>query len=297
MNQVIQNFLNKKSSLPKLIVIYWPTASGKTGLSIEIAKKIGWEIIWADSRQIYRLLNIWSGKVTEEEKQWVPHYMIDILDIDVDYSVWEYQKEVEKIISNIHSRWKMPILCGGTGLYIDSIIYNFNIPRIAPDWEYRDKLEKIRLEKWNDFLWKKLEKVDSKYAQTLSPANYRYVIRWLEIFEKTGKSKLDLKQKLDPKYDILFLTPYSWDREKLYTRINTRIEEMFELGLIDEVKNILAKWYKKTDFGLNTIWYKEVIEYLEWAITLDECKSLVAQHNRNYAKRQLTWFKKYKNSD
>jgi len=295
--QNIQKFLDKKSKLPKIIVIYWPTASGKTSLSIDIAKQLNSEIIWADSRQIYKLLNIWTWKITEEEKQNIPHHMIDILDIDQDYSVGEYKKEAEKIINSLHTEWKIPIICGGTGLYIDSIIYNFDIPEVEPDWDYRNKLEELRLEKWNEYLWDMLNKVDPEYAITLSPANYRYVIRWLEIFEKTWKSKLDLKWKSTPKYDVLFLTPYDWDRPKLYDRINARIEEMFESWLIDELKSVLKLGYKKTDFGLNTIWYKEIIEYLDWNITLEECKNLIKQHNRNYAKRQLTWFRKYKTSD
>lgn len=295
--QNIQKFLDKKSSLPKIIVIYWPTASGKTSLSIDIAKQLNTEIIWADSRQIYKHLNIWTGKIREEEKQGIVHYMIDILEIDKDYSVWEYKKEAEKIINSLHSKWKIPIICGWTGLYLDSIIYNFDIPEVEPDWDYRNKLEQIRLEKWNEYLWEMLNKVDPKYALTLSPANYRYVERWLEVFEKTGKSKLDLKWKSTPKYDVLFITPYDGDRPKLYSRINARIEEMFEDGLIEETKNVLNLDYKKTDFWLNTIGYKETIEYLDWNLTLEEAKNLVKQHNRNYAKRQLTWFRKYKNSD
>ncbi|MCK9272611.1 tRNA (adenosine(37)-N6)-dimethylallyltransferase MiaA [Candidatus Gracilibacteria bacterium] len=295
--QNIQKFLDKKSKLPKIIVIYGPTASGKTSLSIDIAKQLNSEIIGADSRQIYKLLNIGTGKITEEEKQNIPHHMIDILDIDQDYSVGEYKKEAEKIINSLHTEGKIPIICGGTGLYIDSIIYNFDIPEVEPDWDYRNKLEELRLEKGNEYLWDMLNKVDPEYAITLSPANYRYVIRGLEIFEKTGKSKLDLKGKSTPKYDVLFLTPYDGDRPKLYDRINARIEEMFESGLIDELKSVLKLGYKKTDFGLNTIGYKEIIEYLDGNITLEECKNLIKQHNRNYAKRQLTWFRKYKTSD
>ncbi|MBP8016540.1 tRNA (adenosine(37)-N6)-dimethylallyltransferase MiaA, partial [Candidatus Gracilibacteria bacterium] len=282
-------------SLPKLIVIYGPTACGKTSLSIDLAKKLNIEIISADSRQIYKLLNIGTGKITKKEMSGIKHYMIDIIDIDKDYSVGEYKKEVEKIITSLHKKGKIPILCGGTGLYIDSIIYNFNIPEVAPDWDYREKLEKIRNEKGNEFIWNMLNKVDPNYAKTISPNNYRYIIRGLEVFEKTGKSKLDLKKKLEKKYDVLFITPYDGDREKLYEKINNRIEEMFRFGLIDEVKNILNKGYKKDCFGLNTIGYKEVIDYIEGVITLEECKNLVAQHNRNYAKRQLTWFKKYEN--
>jgi tRNA dimethylallyltransferase len=288
----VESFLNKKSTLPKLIVIYWPTACGKTALSIEVAKELNTEIISADSRQIYKWLDIWTGKITKKEMWWIKHYMIDIINIDKNYSVWEYKKKVEKIINSLHKKWKIPILCGGTGLYIDSIIYNFDIPEVAPDWKYREKLEKIRLKKWNDYLWGKLNILDPNYAKTLHPNNYRYVIRWLEVLKNTWKSKFDLKQKLKQKYDILFLNPFDWNRDKLYKKINKRIGEMFEKWLIDEIKKLLKK-YSKNSFWLNTIWYKELLDYIEWKLTYEECKNLVAQHNRNYAKRQLTWFKKY----
>lgn len=292
MFEIVDNFLNKKSNLPKIIIIYWPTASGKTSMSIKIAKYLDSEIIGADSRQIYRLLNIWSGKITEQEKQWILHYMIDIIDVDKDYSVWEFKKEANKIIQDIISRWKIPIICWWTWLYLDAIAFNFNIPEIVPDWELRNKLEELRKEKWNEYIWDMLYKIDPEYANTIEKNNYRYVIRWIEVKEKTWKSKLELKQKLEPLYDILFLTPQIESREKLYEKINKRIEEMFNEWLIDEVKNIL-KIYPKNSFGLNTIWYKEIIEYLDWIIDLDKCKELVKQHNRNYAKRQFCWFKKY----
>ncbi len=290
--QQILNFIKKKSQLPKLIVIYWPTASWKTALSLKVAELIDSEIISADSRQIYKQLNIWTWKITKEEMNSIIHYMIDIIDIDKDYSVWEYKQETEKIIEDISKKWKIPVICWWTWLYIDSIIYNFKLPEVEADWEFREKMEKLRLEKWNEYLWEMLNKVDSDYATSLSPNNYRYVMRWLEVFEKTWKSKLELKQKNEVKYDILFMTPYNWDRQALYNKINSRIDEMFKDGLLDEVKDILKK-YPKDSFWLNTIWYKEVIDYLDWNISFEECVNMVKQHNRNYAKRQLTWFRKY----
>lgn len=288
----LNDFLNNKSSLPKIIIIYWPTACGKTRLSIEIAKYLNSEIIWADSRQIYKLLNIGTWKITEKEKDWIIHHMIDIIEINISYSVGEYKKKAEEIISQLHYNWKVPVICGWTWLYLDAIAFNFDIPEILPDWEYRNYLELLRIEKWNQHIWDMLNKIDSKYASQLEVNNYRYVIRWLEIWEKTGKSKLELKWKNIPKYDILFLTPYDNDRPKLYSKINSRIEEMFEEWLIEEVQNLL-KAYSKEDYWLNTIWYKEIIDYLDWNIDFETCKNLIKQHNRNYAKRQLTWFKKY----
>ncbi|MDD2487158.1 MAG: tRNA (adenosine(37)-N6)-dimethylallyltransferase MiaA [Candidatus Gracilibacteria bacterium] len=292
MKNIIAEFISKKTSLPKIIVIYGPTASGKTALSLEIAKMLDSEIIGADSRQIYKKLDIGTGKITKDEMSGIRHHMIDILDIGQNYSVGEYKKETEKIINKLHEDGKMPIICGGTGLYIDSIVYEFDIPKIEPDWEYREDLEKLRIENGNDFLWQLLNRLDPEYAQMLEPNNYRYVIRGLEIFEKSGKSMLELKGTNELKYDVLFLTPYDGDRVKLYERINLRVEEMFEAGLVDEVKKILES-HTKDSFGLNTIGYKEIAEYLEGNLDLETCRNLVKQHNRNYAKRQLTWFRKY----
>ncbi|MDD4529995.1 MAG: tRNA (adenosine(37)-N6)-dimethylallyltransferase MiaA [Candidatus Gracilibacteria bacterium] len=291
----IQTFLNKKTSLPKLIVVYGPTACGKTSLSLDIAEKFNGEIIGADSRQIYKYLDIGTGKIEEDEKKGIKHYMIDFLDLDQDYSVGEYKKTVIPLVKEIFEKGKIPILCGGTGLYIDSIIYNFQIPEIEPDWDLRQKLEKIRLTKGNDFLWQMLNKIDPEYANTIHPNNYRYVQRGLEIKEKTGKSKNDLKIKKEKIFDYLLISPDFSDRKALYNKINMRIDEMFEKGLIEEVKNILTFGYEKKCSGLNTIGYKEIISYLDGNIGLEETKELIKKHNRNYAKRQITRFKRYDN--
>lgn len=167
--------------------------------------------------------------------------MLDIRNPDEEYSVGEYQKETFEIIQDMHSRKKVPILCGGTGLYLDSVAFHFDIPPMKPDWEYREKLDKIRCEKDNEYLWKMLHDLDREYAETIHPNSHHAVIRALEVLEKTGKSKSELRVKKDPLFDILFLTPYDGDRAKLYERINARIEEMFENGLMDEVKSILEK--------------------------------------------------------
>lgn len=288
----VENFLKKDSEgKKKIIVIYWPTASGKTGLSIEIAKDINTEIISTDSRQIFKYLNIWTWKVTEEEMQWIKHYMLDFLKPNVEYSVWEFKKESEKHIEEIFSKWKIPILCWGTWLYIDSLIYDFDIPSVPWDKNLRDNLEKERLEKWNEYLWDKLNSIDPEYAKELHPNNYRYVIRAIEVKTLTWKSKREFRKTKKLKYDVLFLTPYN-NRENLYSRINKRIQMMFDDWLVNEVKTLLTK-FNKDDFWMKTIWYKEVISYLEWDISLDECIALVQKNNRNYAKRQLTWFRKY----
>ncbi len=288
----INDFLDKKTNKQKLIVIYWPTASWKTGLSIEIAKYLSSEIISTDSRQIFKYLDIWTWKVTPSEMSWIKHHMIDIITPDIDYSVWEYKVEVEKIITDIIKKWKIPILCWWTWLYIDSLIYDFDIPKIPADNNLREELEKQRLEFWNKYIWDKLNEIDPDYAKEIHPNNYRYVIRAIEVKILSWKSKMEFRTGKTLKYDVLFLTPYNGNREDLYKKIDFRIKQMFDFWLIDEVKNLL-KTYTKDDFWLKTIWYKEVIDYLDWVFSLDETIELVQKHNRNYAKRQLTWFRKY----
>lgn len=288
----LKKFLEKKSDKNKIIVIYWPTACGKTDLSIKIAKFLNSEIISTDSRQIFKWLDIWTGKVTEEEKKEIIHHMIDIVEPNQEYSVWEFKKEAEKIIKNIFKKWEIPILCWGTWLYIDSLIYDFKIPKVPADPILRKKLEDERIKFWNEFIWKKLQEIDPDYASELHPNNYRYVIRALEVKILTWKSKKEFREEKNLKYDTFFITPYDWNREKLYEKIDLRIKSMFENWLLEEVRNLLTK-YKKTDFWMQTIWYKEIIDFFEWKLNFDDCVALVQKHNRNYAKRQLTWFRKY----
>jgi len=288
----INSFINKDNIKQKIIVIYWPTWSWKTNLSIDIAKNINSEIISTDSRQIFIWLDIWTWKITKQEMQWIKHYMIDIIKPSQLYSVGEYKKTVQEIINNIHKKWKIPILVWWTWLYIDSLIYDFNIPKTPANLELRTLLEKEYIEFWKEYIFNKLKKIDSKYASIVHPNNINYIIRWIEVKTLTWKSKIDFITEKKLKYDTLFLTPYNWNRKELYEKINKRILQMFEEWLIEEVKKLL-KIYDKTDFWLKTIWYSEVIDYLDWKITKDECIKLVQQHNRNYAKRQLTWFKKY----
>ena len=289
----IKNFLEKKTDKQKIIVIYGPTASGKTSLSVNLAKKLDTEIISTDSRQIFKEMNIWTAKITKEEMQWVTHHMIDIIYPNETYSVWEFKNKAEKIIQNLFLKWKIPILAWWTGLYIDSLIYDFNIPKILPNWDLRKKLEEEAEKFWKEYLYKKLQDLDPDYAKTLHPNNLNYVIRALEIKILSWKSKSDFIKEKKLIYDTLFLTPYDGDREKLYERINKRVDLMVKDWLIEEVKNLLEK-YKKTDFWLKTIWYEEIIKYFDWELSLEEAIELIKKNSRNYAKRQLTWFRKYK---
>jgi len=283
--------------MKKIIVIYGPTWSWKTRFSIEKAKELNSEIISTDSRQIFRWMDIWTWKITKEEMQGVKHHMLDIVNPDMEYSSWEYKKEAEKIIKDLFSRWKTPILCGWTGLYIDSLIYDFDIPKVAPNWELRKLYEEKAEKYWNEEVYKDLLEIDPEYGKTLHPNNIRYVIRAIEVKKMTGKSKSKFKTEKKLKYETEFFCPYSGDREALYDKINLRVKEMFDDWLVDEVKGLLESGYKKTDFWMKTIWYTEVLDYLDWKSSLEETIDLVQRRNRNYAKKQLTWFRKYEGKD
>ncbi len=291
----LKKFLEKKTNLKKLVVIYWPTGSGKTDMSIEIAKTLDTEIISTDSRQIFKYMDIWTGKITEDEKKWVPHHMLDIITPDQKYSVWEFKKKAEKIMQNLYWKNKIPMLVGWTWLYINSLIFDFDIPKVPADEKLRKQLEQEAEEKWKDHIFEKLKKLDPYYDRELHKNNLRYVIRALEVKILTGKSKTSFKKEKKLKYDVLFLTPEFWDRETLYSRINKRVEKMFKMWLIEEVQWLLERWYKQTDFGLASIWYQEIVPYLKWQIPLKEAIQQVQQNSRNYAKRQFTWFRKYDN--
>lgn len=288
----LQKFLNKKSK-NKLIVIYWPTACWKTAISIDIAKMLDTEIISTDSRQIFKYMDIGTAKVTKEEMGGVKHHMIDIIEPNQTYSVWEFKVATIEIIEKLWKLWKVPILCGWTGLYIDSIIYDFSIPKVPANNELRSSLEQEAKEFGNEYVYDKLVKLDPEYAKTVHPNNLRYVIRAIEVKTMTWVAKTDFIQEKSLKYNTFFVNPYDGDREVLYNRIDKRVNIMIEWGLIDEVKKLLEMWYKETDFGMKTIWYEEITSYLNWEITLDEAISQIQQNSRNYAKRQLTWFRKY----
>ena len=292
--QQLSTFLDKKSTLPKLVVIYWPTAAGKTAMSIDIAKQLDSEIISTDSRQIFKHMEIGTAKVTKEEMDWVKHHMVDFLDPNEEFSVWEYKYEAEKIMWELYSQNKIPLLVGWTGLYIDSLIYDFEIPEVLADWDLRKKLEKQAEEFGAQYVYNQLVEIDPVYAKELHPNNVQYVIRAIEVMKISWVSKWAAKKDKQLKYDVLFLTPYKWDREWLYNRINYRVDLMFESWLEDEIKKLISDWYTKDSFGIKSIWYEEYFQYLDWEYSFEEMKDKIKQNSRNYAKRQLTWFRKYK---
>lgn len=281
---------------PKIIVIAGPTASGKTALSIELAKKINGEIISSDSMQIYQDMNIGTAKVTPEEIQGIQHYLIDFVSPNERYSVSDFKKDSEKAIQTILAKGKVPIIAGGTGLYIDSLIYGIEYPEMEFDEEYRNSLlEQAQTEEGLTKLYEEASKIDSQAIQTISPNDKKRIIRILEVFKATGKNKTEqekLSRKNGVKYDFKVFA-IDMEREKLYERINKRVDSMLEQGLVQEVKNLKEK-YNCFPTAMQGLGYKEVVDYLEGKYSYEEMVEKIKQETRHYAKRQLTWFRKNK---
>ncbi len=280
---------------PTVIVIGGPTASGKSKLAVELAKKINGEIISADSMQIYKDMNIGTAKVTDEEMQKIKHYLIDFVSPDERYSVSDFKKDAENAIQEIIKKGKTPIVVGGTGLYIDSLIYGIDFQEEEVDLEYRNKLNEEADKNGLEELYKKAVAIDPEAMQKISKNDKKRIIRVLEIFHKTGKTKTEQEKesrKADVKYNYKMFA-ITMDRSKLYERIEQRVDLMIESGLIEEVKCILDK-YSKFPTAMQGLGYKEVVEYLENRTTKDEMIDKIKKETRHYAKRQLTWFRKNK---
>ena len=280
---------------PIVYVIGGPTASGKSKLAVELAKKVNGEIISADSMQIYKEMNIGTAKVNKEEMQGVQHYLVDFVSPDERYSVSNFKKDAEKAIEEILEKGKTPIVVGGTGLYIDSLIYGIEFQNEEVDLEYREKLNKIADEEGLENLYKKAQEIDPEAMKKISINDRKRIIRVLEIYHKTGKTKTEQelqsrKNEVKYEYKVFAIT---MDREKLYERIEKRVDFMIAQGLIEEVKQILEK-YHTFPTAMQGLGYKEVVEYLEGSCTKEEMIEKIKKETRHYAKRQLTWFRKNK---
>lgn len=281
---------------PKVIVICGPTASGKTKLSIEVAKLVNGEIVSADSMQIYKDMTIGTAKPTTEEMQGIKHYLIDFVSPDKRYSVAEYKNDATNAIEEIISKGKTPIVVGGTGLYVNSLIYEIEYPSVELDMNYRKKLEEIAEKEGLDRLYEMAMKVDKLAMKKISQNDKKRICRVLEIYHATGKTKTQIEiesRANEPKYDYLVFG-ISMDREKLYDRINKRVDIMIEDGLIDEVKEVLNK-YDDFPTAMQGLGYKEVVEYINGDTTKEEMIEKIKMETRRYAKRQLTWFRRYDN--
>ena len=280
---------------PKVYVIGGPTASGKSKLAVELAKRINGEIISADSMQIYKEMDIGTAKVKEEEMQGIKHYMLSFVSPEERYSVSSFKKDAEKQIEIILKKNKTPIIVGGTGLYIDSLIYSIEFQDEEIDTEYREYLNKIADTEGLENLYMQATKIDPQAMEKISKNDKKRIIRVLEIYHKTGKTKTDLEiesRKNGPKYNYKVYA-ITMDREKLYERIEQRVDKMLEDGLVQEVKYLIEK-YPKMPTAMQGLGYKEVVEFLNGQVTEKEMIEKIKKETRHYAKRQLTWFRKNK---
>ena len=272
---------------PKVIAIAGPTASGKTKMAIDLAKQIDGEIISADSRYVYKGFNIASAKPTLEEQDGVPHHLIDIVEPEVDYSVADFYDDAREKIYQIIERGKTPIVAGGTGLYFRVLLETYDLPRVEANPELREELD--RREK--DDLLLELKELDPIGYEKVKDANKRRIVRALEVTKTLGKPFSEVSVEKEPEFDVEWKMPIIESREILYDRINRRVDWMVEQGIIEETKGLLAKHGRIKNF-VCTIGYQEILAYLDGEMTLEEALEKLKQHTRNYAKRQLTWFRK-----
>ena len=280
----------------KILVIGGPTAVGKTELSIDLAKRLNGEIISADSMQIYKYMDIGSAKVSKGEMNGVVHHLIDVVDPSINFSVVDYKEQGEKAIKEIISRGKLPIIVGGTGLYINSLTCNMNFTKAEKDEEYRTELDKLANEHGNNYIHEMLKEIDPISYNEIHANNRKRVIRALEVYKLTGNPFSSYNAGEDfykSEYDVHYYV-LTMDREKLYERINLRVDIMMEKGLLEECIKLKEMGYTSSMQSMQGIGYKEILYYLEGNVKLQEAINMIKQGSRNYAKRQLTWFRRDK---
>ena len=274
----------------KVIAVVGPTASGKTALAIKLAKERNGEIVSADSRLVYKGFDIATAKPTKAERDEISHHIIDIVEPEFDYSVGNFADDARKAIYDILSRGKMPIIAGGTGLYFRILLENYNLPRVEANQALRDKLD---LREKEDLL-EELKMLDDITYERLKEANKRRIVRALEVIQTLKKPVSELCIEKEPEFEVEWKMPVLTSRENLYKRINQRVDMMVELGLVEETKYLLKKHGRIKNF-VCTIGYQEILSYLDGECSLDYALDKLKQHTRNYAKRQLTWFRKNPN--
>ena len=277
-----------------LIVVAGATASGKTGLSIEIAKRIKGEVVSSDSMQIYKYMDIGTAKPTKEEQGTVEHHLIDFIEPTKAYSVADYCTDAHKVILEITNRGKVPVMCGGTGLYINSVVDDVEFGEMETDYKLRDELFEIAKTQGKEKLIEILSEFDSVSAKRLHPNNVKRVIRAIEFYKKTGvpiSVHQEETKKKESRYNPIMLA-IDWEREELYERINRRVDIMMEDGLLEEVKKLKAMGLTKDMQSMQGIGYKELFDYFDGLVDLNEAVEAIKLGSRRYAKRQLTWFKR-----
>lgn len=287
--------MNTEKKKP-LIILTGPTAVGKTALSVKLAKVINGSIISADSMQVYRGMDIGSAKVTKEEMGGIKHYLIDVLEPDEEFHVVRFQQMAKEVMAEIYQEGKIPILTGGTGFYIQSVLYDIDFTSQQEDIAYRERLEQLAKEQGNEVLHAMLQEVDPVSAEKIHANNVKRVIRALEFYEKTGTPISEHNEKEAAKE-----SPYVFcyfvlndDRQRLYDRIELRIDQMLEQGLVDEVRKLKEKGYHKEMVSMQGLGYKEILAWLDGEISYEEAVYILKRDTRHFAKRQLTWFRREK---
>lgn len=279
-----------------LLVLIGPTAVGKTSLSIDLAKKIDGEIISADSMQIYKYMNIGTAKVKREEMENIPHHLINIVYPDEEFTVADYKRNAEKYINKINELGKIPVVVGGTGLYINSLVYELRFTKVEANEDFRHKYNELADTCGNEYIHNELYKIDKASAKRINPNDRKRVIRALEIYHETGKPmsyyNKNFRREID-KYNLVMIG-LTMDRAVLYSRINKRVDDMIKEGLVEEVEKLLNMGYNKELVSMQGIGYKEIVSYLEGNICLDKAIEALKRNTRRFAKRQLTWFKRDK---
>ena len=279
-----------------LIILTGPTASGKTALSVELAKRIGGEIISADSMQVYRYMDVGSAKVTVEEMDGVPHHLIDVLDPQDSFNVVTFQEMAKEAMEKIYANGHIPIVAGGTGFYIQALLYDIDFTDNDGDMEYRHHLEELAKEQGAEVLHSMLKEVDPPSAEAIHANNVKRVIRALEFYQKTGQRISDHneeeRQKESP-YNFAYYV-LNMDRATLYDRIDLRVDKMIEAGLEEEVKQLKAMGCTRDMVSMQGLGYKEILDYLNGELSLEEAVYILKRDTRHFAKRQLTWFKREK---
>ena len=277
-----------------LFILAGPTAVGKTEISIKLAQKLNGEIISADSMQIYKYMDVGSAKISKEEMKEVPHHLVDVIEPSEEFSVAEFKERAESAIEEITNKNKLPMIVGGTGFYINSLIYNYSFADTNKDEEYREYLTKLAEVEGKEYVHGLLKDVDEESYNKLYPNDLKRVIRALEVYKVSGKPMSEFATKqdiLDIPYNVYYFV-LNMDRKKLYSRINLRVDIMMKNNLIDEVIKLKEMGYNADMQSMKGIGYKEVLYYLNGEISLSEAVEMIKQGSRNYAKRQLTWFRK-----
>lgn len=279
-----------------LIILTGPTAVGKTELSIQLAKAVNGEIISADSMQVYKEMNIGSAKIQPEEMKGVSHYLVDEIEPEEEFNVVRFQTMAKNAMKTIYQKGKIPVIVGGTGFYIQALLYDIDFTDTTEDFDYRRELEQLAQEKGNEYLHEMLQKVDPKAAQEIHENNRKRVIRALEYYRDTGKQISEhneqQRQKESPYQFVYFVL--NRDRQELYRRIDQRVDRMMEQGLLEEVKRLKERGCTSNMVSMKGLGYKELLDYLGGMDSLEEAVRIIKRDTRHFAKRQLTWFKREK---